>query len=39
MVTETQATERVQFAWGSWKLFELFASRLSPNCECLWDKL
>lgn len=28
----------VQFPWGSWKLFELSGSRLSPNCGSSWTK-
>ncbi|WP_210237112.1 VCBS domain-containing protein, partial [Mesorhizobium sp. M2D.F.Ca.ET.224.01.1.1] len=24
--------------WGSWKLFELSASRIRLNCGCLWTK-
>ncbi|ESY18641.1 hypothetical protein [Mesorhizobium sp. LNJC391B00] len=30
--------EPTNFPWGSWKLFELSGSRLSPNCGCLWTK-
>lgn len=30
---------RVQFAWGSWKLFELSGSRLSPICGWPWTRL
>jgi hypothetical protein len=25
----------IQFGWGSWKLFELFVSRVQSNCESL----
>lgn len=36
MIPMVDCLRGLQFAWGSWKLFELFGSRLSLNCGGFW---